>query len=263
MPTLRLAVVCLILFFPSAVWAEPDVDRLMEWLGISAAVRQVDRIIDQNLALSDDSSPAEQPGSGQHSNKQALRQKLVAATGASALLANTRAYIAQHLPIVSTRAEAILAEPMAVRARNFDVAMEMAGSFDKFQAFLQQLKENPVSEQRLLLIQRLDTALRTSAIAALLQTEIETTSHLLMARLNDNHASVQDAWLNDSRQQQRRQHMADMASKLNLFSYRFMKDEELTQYVELLEDSSIQALLRVSEQGLLQGLEAGRAMALQ
>ena len=261
---LRRAVICLTayctLLAPAMAWADPDVERLMDWLGVSAAVNQVDRIIEQNLALLNHAPLTAGLDAGQ---KQVLRQKLLAATGTDTLLANTRAYIAQHLPVTSARAEAILAEPMAVRARNFDVAMEMVGSFEKFQSFVQQLEKKPPAEPRLALIQRLDSALRSSAIAALLQTEIEITSHLLASRLSTSSNPFQGTGLSDSRQIQRQQHMAEVALKLNLFSYRYMKDEELAQYIELLEDSSIQGLLDVSERGLLQGLEAGRAIALQ
>ena len=258
--TLIAIAACLALLAPVPASAEADVERLMEWLGISAAARQADRIIGQNLRL------LSQPPAGEalsDEQQQYLHSKLSAATGADTVLANTRAYIAQHLPVSSAKAERILMEPLAVRARNFDVAMEMAGSFEKFQSFTEQLQDNPPPEQRRALLRRLDNALRSSAIAALLQTEIEITSRLAAARLSDTSKPFQDNRLSSHRQAQRRQYMAEVAMQLNLFSYRYMQDEELSQYIALLEDSSIQELLDISEQGLLQGLEAGRAIALQ
>ncbi|MEE8059887.1 MAG: hypothetical protein V3T17_18965 [Pseudomonadales bacterium] len=58
------------------------------------------------------------------------------------MLASTKAYIAQHLPPTSAKARAILSEPVVVRIRNFDVAMEMAAAFDKFQVYIKRREKN-------------------------------------------------------------------------------------------------------------------------
>jgi hypothetical protein len=259
-----------VLLVACPAWAEPELERLLELLGVSAAARQADRIIEQNLTLMTQSSDGHRYSSAQ---LQLFRQQLLAASGSATVLASTQAYLAQNLPAESAQAEAILAQPIVARVRNFDVAMEMQGSFEKFQAYQRELGKTPPSEERLRLIQRLDQARRSSIIAALLQTEIEASCRTLLLRHSHNQTShnqtdttvslLPSDEVTSRRQQQRQRYMAEVVSALDLYSYRYMQDEEIKQYLELLESSSIQTLLDASIQGLRQSLQAGRAIILQ
>ena len=62
----------------------------------------------------------------------------------------------------------------------------------------------------------------------------------------------------DYQRQQRMTYIGKLSSDLHLFSYRFLKDEELGNYVELLEQPSIQLVLESAYQSIGQRLIQGR-----
>lgn len=225
-----------------------QIETMADSLGVTTAARQADRIIDQNLSRLGQSI--------NESQRDQLRRQLQAAVGTEVLLASLVSYMVQQQPAASLRAQSLLSEPIVLRIRNFDVAMEMDSAFDKFQAYSQRLAVKPASRARQLLMQRLDKALQSSIIAAQLQSEIEQRTATLAASLKQQAPPILDLELTKNKQQQRQVHMAEVFLRLNLFSYRYVKDDELLHYVELLESDSIQALLDVGIQGLLRALGA-------
>ncbi len=232
-------------------------EQILHELGIADAIAQTDQIIAQSILAM---RPYIDESSVQYRDGPSLTDLLLDSSGKEAISAATTAYTAQYLPHNIDEARQILDSELVKRVRNFDISLEMDGAIDKFVAFQQKLKEQPVSENRASLISRLDAALFGSAVAAMLQTEIETSVETLAARMMDSPLSIPSV---SDKQDQRQTHMAGIAANLHLFSYRYMQDRELQRYVELMEQDSIQQLLNVSLQGIQQALQAGRALALQ
>ncbi|MEH6557560.1 MAG: hypothetical protein V7459_06695 [Oceanicoccus sp.] len=239
---------------------QQEAEQILRELGIADAIAQLDQVIAQSaLAIQpyiDQSSLQSKAGSG----SAPLTDLLLRSSGTEAIAAATTAYMAQYLPPDTDEAREILDSELVKRVRNFDISLEMDGALDKFVAFQQKLKEQPVSEARASLIRRLDIALSGSAVAAMLQTEIEISVEALAARVMDAPLSIPHI---PGKQDQRQNHMAGIAANLHLFSYRYMQDRELQRYVELMEQDRIQQLLGVSMKGMQQALQAGRAVALQ
>jgi hypothetical protein len=225
-----------------------DISTLLSAVGVSAALAQVDTIITQTAAALDDS--------------QQIQRQLQQASNGAILFAATEAYVATNLSANNQlRAQQLLQDELLTRVGNFDVALEMPGALDKFRAFQQQAKNRPASDERKQLIQRLDAALGSSVIAAMLQTEIEVSAFMLLKRQTAELAPSSKEM--SERRQQRQQYMAAVTGDLNLYSYRFMQNAELQRYVELLEQEALQALLYNTIKGLQQALQASRAIALQ
>lgn len=239
---------------------QQEAEQILRELGIADAIGQTDQVIAQSvLAIQpyiDETSVQRKEGR----ERLPLTDLLLRSSGKEAIAAATTAYMAQYLPRNIDEARQILDSELVKRVRNFDISLEMDDAFDKFVAFQQKLKEQPVSEARASLMRRLDIALFGSAVAAMLQTEIEISVETLAARMMDSPLSIPSV---PDKQDQRQSHMAEIAANLHLFSYRYMQDRELQRYVELMEQDSIQQLLSVTMQGIQQALQAGRAVALQ
>lgn len=246
---------------PASSKAGPlDVEQLLRELGIADAIAQTDQIIAQSVAAIQprvDAAAARQVHST--ASLSSLSGLLSDSTGKEAIAAATSVYLAEHLPANVSEARRILDSALVIRARNFDVSLEMDGAFEKFVEFRTKLESQPAAEARVNLVRRLDTALFGSAIAAVLQTEIEITVETLAMRMAGSSLSTLSR---ADKLEQRQRHMAGIAADLHLFSYRFMQDRELEQYVELMEQNSIQQLLSVSLQGMQQALQASRAVVV-
>ena len=235
---------------------EDAIAQLLEHIGIAGAIDQVDKIILQTLASSDFTA-------ANQSAEQLNLEKLMAASSGDLVLAATTAYVAQNNPLSPEQINALLDNELASRVRNFDVSLEMDKAFEKYEAYQHKLSQNPVEESRIELMQRIDTALQGSVIAALLQTELEKTMTAIQARMAGRSSALAAQQYGEKRQELRQQHMASIAVQLHIFSYRFMKDQELQAYVEWLEADDVQTVLAVCVAGLQQALRANRAMALQ
>jgi hypothetical protein len=239
---------------------QQEAEQIMHDLGITDAIAQIDQVIAQSALAIQPYIDQTSLQSKKSREGAPLTDLLLRSSGTEAIAAATTAYMAQYLPPNIDDAREILDSELVKRARNFDISLEMDGAFDKFAAFQQKLKEHPVSEARTSLITRLDIALFGSAVAAMLQTEIEISVETLAARMMDSPLSIPRI---PGKQGRRQNHMAGIAVNLHLFSYRYMQDRELQRYVELMEQDSIQQLLSVSMKGMRQALQAGRAFALQ
>ncbi len=233
--------------------------RLLNWLMISDSIVQVDALIEQHasqqsLLLSELSLTDQQV--------QQLKQQLSTYSGSAVINESVQRYFIKNSPATSDAAVKILSEGMPLRARNFDVVWLMSSVEQKWQAYQQTMIDNPPSEGRRALLQRLDQAMQTSAIAALIQTEIDTTVRVVAAQMADQPAPAIIASLIKQQYEERQKYLETKIIDLHLFSYRYMKDAELLTYVEQMEMPSIQALVDVAQSGLQQALVNSRFKAL-
>lgn len=229
-------------------------------LGILGAANQVDRVITH--AVSNINHTARQRLSPDQTLQ--LQQSLRVASGSAFVSAQASDYFSHRLADDAQLALDKLNDDLVLRVRNFDVSLEMKGGVDKYQSFEQSLVLENIAEQRLALLERLDHALQISATATMLHIEITITAIMAAEKTAENHF---DADLLISSMSSKRpliaDHMAATLLKIHLFTYRFMPDQELLRYVEILEDSAVQGLLEVGQQGLRHALQAGRDQVIR
>lgn len=227
-----------------------SVRRVLDWLDIESSVLQIDRVIrrnSQHYSLNLSAQEAEKLG-----------QLLQLHADSQSVLKVVHAKIGVELATKVEGVERLLAASLPVRVRNFDVAMSMPGAKEKFRVYRKNLQKKHPSAARLDLVKRLDTALKTSAIVALIQTEINVTAQLLCSEISNKAEPFLPPSVVDYQRQQRMTYIGKLSSDLHLFSYRFLKDEELGNYVELLEQPSIQLVLESAYQSIGQRLIQGR-----
>ncbi|MFT5693729.1 MAG: hypothetical protein ACI92E_003072 [Oceanicoccus sp.] len=233
---------------------QKHVRRVSNWLDIENNVLQIDRVIQQNLQYFTSSLSA--------SEAKELRKGLQRHNNSQSVLKSVHSKIGIALTAELNSIEHLLVSPLPVRVRNFDVAMSMTGAKDKFRVFRENLQMRQPSSARLDLIKRLDSALKTTALVALIQTEINVTTQLLFSKISKNTEPFLPPGVIDFQRQQRMDYIAEVSSDLHLFSYRFLKDEELIQYVELLEEPDIQLLIEIAYESIRQILIQSRENVL-
>lgn len=250
--SLLLLAVWLPLLLQAQTRIEPSPAHIaLRGLGISAAISQLDNLIAQTVSrMAADSTP---PWS--EARQQQLQQQLQAVTGTAVIQPAVERQVASKLSAPASKGITLLQDELVMRVRNFDVSLEMRGAVDKFQRFQQQLQLDDILRQRLELLERMDTALQMSKTAARLQTELEQ-SAIRLASDPEHAVPTALEGLSAQKQHFRQQHLAKVLVQLNLYSYRYLQDEELRQYVEILEQEPVQALLAVCQQALWQSLSA-------
>jgi hypothetical protein len=217
---------------------QKHVRRVSNWLDIENNVLQIDRVIQQNLQYFTSSLSA--------SEAKELRKGLQRHNNSQSVLKSVHSKIGIALTAELNSIEHLLVSPLPVRVR----------------VFRENLQMRQPSSARLDLIKRLDSALKTTALVALIQTEINVTTQLLFSKISKNTEPFLPPGVIDFQRQQRMDYIAEVSSDLHLFSYRFLKDEELIQYVELLEEPDIQLLIEIAYESIRQILIQSRENVL-
>lgn len=146
------------------------------------------------------------------------------------------------------RVEQILEGPLTRRARYFDLAMTQPGVARNLTTLRAQLHGEPSPERRAL-IEDIDAAAATSLLAAVLQTGVTERVRL------EAGAPASDAARLQAEIVERQRFLAPLAADYALYAYRYLRDEELSAYRDLLRDAQLQWLLDVSRQGLIAVLQ--------
>lgn len=146
------------------------------------------------------------------------------------------------------RVEQILQDPLTRRARYFDLAMTQPGVAKNLTALRAQMHGEPSPERRAL-IQDIDAAAATSLLAAVLQTGVTERVRLVAGAPASDAAQLQAEII------ERQRFLAPLTADYALYAYRYLRDEELSAYRDLLRDEQLQWLLDVSRQGMIAVLQ--------
>ena len=128
-----------------------------------------------------------------------------------------------------------LSTPLAVRARNFDIVMEMPGALERFERWQQTTGSS--NSQREEAVLDLDRALRQARFSAVLQTAVENALRKSAAE------GALSPPLTMAYIDQRTQALREVSEKLNLYTYRFMRVDEIQQLANLYAGNDIQQAL--------------------
>lgn len=215
-------------------------------------------------------------------------------------LAGIRLLCEQSAPLLrrglSEQQQAPLGEAFAADALCLDLARRLAGQFDlaqleqarrllesplaqRFTAaehavgegdaaaladYRKQLAARPPRQERLALVRRLDSAARTTALAALLRYEVGKTQALLALKargetLDEQALSRQTAAQGEAL----RVSSAEAVESFMLYAYRQIPSEQLAEYAALYEQPALARLLESSVQALPQLFGERRALLRQ
>ncbi|NQD93810.1 hypothetical protein HP532_14255 [Pseudomonas sp. CrR25] len=156
------------------------------------------------------------------------------------------------------QARRLLESPLAQRFTAAERAVGEAGT--ALADYRQQLAERPPRAERLALVRRLDTAARTTTLAALLRYEVGKTQALLALRARgetldelalSNQTAAQAAALRVS--------SAEAVESFMLYAYRHIPSAQLAEYAALYEQPVIERLLEGCVQALPELFAARRA----
>ncbi len=201
------------------------------------------------------------------------RRELDAQLKPTLLLQAVTRYLRDHYRAdVFQQAQQRLQEPLAKRARYFDLAMTQPGVEKNLRDFLQQnsasANKDPqhqsergdsatdaqVSAARRTVLQEIDAATASSLLMATLQSAIA--ARVQQATGN----GVVDAATLDAEIAERQRYLAPLAVDYLCYEYRYLRDDELRDYRDLLRDEAVQALLAIGRQAVLTAI-AGDAIA--
>lgn len=146
------------------------------------------------------------------------------------------------------RVEQILQGPLSRRVRYFDLAMTQPGVAKNLTELRAQMHGEPSPERRAL-IEDIDAAAATSLLAAVLQTGVTERVRLAAGAPASDAAQLQAEII------ERQRFLAPLAADYALYAYRYLRDEELSAYRDLLRDAQLQWLLDVSRQGMIAVLQ--------
>ena len=139
--------------------------------------------------------------------------------------------------------EALLQGALAKRVRYFDLAMTQPGAPRTLVALRASEQGEPAPVRRALL-QEIDAAASTSQMVAVLHTGVtERVRRTAGAAPSDEAALLAEV-------AERQRFLAPLTTDYALYAYRFLRDDELVAYRDLLRDPELQWLLDVSRQGL-------------
>lgn len=231
--------------------------QLLEWLGVSALLEQAPMALASSLE-------AEARMRRASTQQTALwRRQLTTKINVSSLQRELLHYVAERYQQEAFQHVSVrLQDPLARRVRFFELATAQPNAIQGLRVFRENLKREEskyaqagpadstqaVSARRAL-VRSLDHSAGTSAFAAALQTYIGET-----VRRSIGAAPVEPELLR-AELAERQRYLAPFTEDYLLYAYRYLKDEELAAYRDLLGDSQMQWLLNVCQQGLIATLE--------
>lgn len=228
----------------AAVLAETR--ELLELLGLSALLEQAPATLGASLDAEAKFRRADAQQVAQ------WRARLAPALQPRPLQDKLARYVAERYQQQSFRhARDRLQEALPKRVRFFELATAQPAAVRGLRAYRVQLEKEPQPARRAL-VQALDSAAGTSMLLAVLQTGISEN----VRRAAGAAATTPELLQEELKERQR--YLAPFTEDYLLYAYRYLNDDELVAYRELLGDEQLQWLLDVCRQGLIAALENPR-----
>lgn len=241
---------------PAATAESEQVTQLLDQLGVRSLIEQTPAI----LAVAIE---AETQFLGSKPQPANWRRELEAQLKAPLVLQNVIQFLRGHYRADTfARAQQRLQEPIAKRARYFDLAMTQPGAEKNLRDFLRQnasaqnAEKNPAdnaADTRRNLLRDIDNANYSSRLMAALQSAIA-------ARVREAAGSgAMDSALLQDEIAERQRYLQPLAVDYLLYDYRYLRDDELNDYRDLLRDDSVQWLLDICYQAIIAAIAGEQA----
>lgn len=240
----RLGCLCLLSLASALAAAQPapvlqQTEQLLDWLGVLPLVDQIPLALNAAIDAEADTLKVTPQQAA------AWRRQLEPRLQPRRLKQDLVHYVAERYRLETFRsAEQLLQQPLAKRARYFELAMAQPGASKSLNEFRSQAQGEP-PQARHDLAQEIDAASASSALAAALQTVITERVRASAGQSTTDEATIQ------AQIAERQRYLAPLTQQYLLYAYRYLRDDELVAYRDLLRDPSVQWLLDVSRQGLL------------
>jgi hypothetical protein len=215
--------------------------QLLDWLGVLALLEQAPPVLVQALAAEAEFRQAKP------AQVKVWQRRLAPTLTAAHLQQRAIRYVAaRHQESSYRQAQTLLQGALAKRVRYFELAMTQPGVAAELRAFL--AETGAVSAERRALIRQLVGVAGTDTLVALLQTEISER----VRRAAGAPATAPGQLADELAERQR--HLAGPTEDYLLYAYRYLRDGELVEYRQLLEDRDLQWLLEISRQAVTAAL---------
>ena len=247
---------------PSSNADNNSVAQLLDQLGVRALLEQAPAVLAASIeaqAQNQSSTAIKSPSSSPN-----WRRELEAQLSPQLLAQAVQGYVNERQRADMLRAaQQRLQEPLAKRARYFDLAMTQPGAEKNLREFLAQHKVErgsgvtsiPDSDARRAVLSEIDKASAMSALMATLQSAIAQRVQLAATGDGGDAALLKDAIA------ERQRYLAPLATEYLLYDYRYLRDDELHEYRDLLRDEAVQWLLDVCRQAVLAAVSGEAAPA--
>lgn len=237
---------------PTATIENEQIAQLLDQLGVQALLAQTPAV----LAAA---SEAETQFLGAKPQPANWRRDLETQLKPQALLQSVTNFLRERYRAETFQsAQQRLQEPIAKRARYFDLAMTQPGAEKNLKDFLIQnglMKNDPKHKTeneniaaRRVLLQEIDTASASSLLTATLQSAIAARVRQAATR-----SAIDVALLSDEIAERQR-YLVPLAIDYLLYDYRYLRDDELHDYRDILRDDNVQWLLDVCRQAVLMAI---------
>jgi hypothetical protein len=219
--------------------------QLLEWSGALALLEQTPRVAQLSLAAE------AQRRNVDAARREAWNRALAPRFEPARLQRQLVDFLAARYQSDSfARAAELLQQPLPKRVRYFELAMARAGAAAGLREFLRQSAQSDPA--RLALVREVDSAAGDSLRMAQLQTLVARAVRRQIEGGDDPAPLAAEVAA-------RQRHLQPHAEQYLLYTYRYLKDEELVDYRALLEDSHLQWLRQIVAQGLEEILEGAAA----
>ncbi len=216
--------------------------QLLDWLGVLALLDQTSTTLTNSLEAEAKFRQATQQ------QREGWRRELEPKLKSTALQQALIRYVAdRYRPETFQRADELLQQPLAKRARFFDLAMTQPTAAPGLRDYRAQLQTAPQANRRAV-AQELDAAMATSLLTAILQTCIASRVQQVADGAVQAQCPVQEFV-------ERQRFLEPFTEDYLLYAYRYFNDDELAAYRDLMRDAQLQWLLDVARQGLIAVLQ--------
>ncbi|HET8711983.1 MAG TPA: hypothetical protein VFM32_11445 [Spongiibacteraceae bacterium] len=236
-----------------------QIAQLLDQLGVRAALEQAPAVLAAAFDAETQFEQAQSPSPSESSPEQkaltaGTRRDLEAQMQPPALLQAVTRNLREHYSADTfRRALQRLQEPLAKRARYFDLAMTQPGAEKNLRDFLAQRRAEAKdgkgdasdADARRAVLRDIDAASGTSLLAATLQSAIAARVQQVSGK-----AAIDTGLLNDEIAERQR-YLAPLAVDYLLYDYRYLRDDELQEYRDLLRDEALQTVLDICRQAVL------------
>lgn len=258
-----------------------QIAQILDQLGLRALLEQVPAALTAAIEAEAQFHSTTPPSSQATSPAVNWRRDLEAQLKPPALLQEVTRYLRERYRAdIFQQAQQRLQEPLAKRARYFDLAMTQPGAEKNLRDFLVQnkllqdrlaqadpaasksehgdnVKDARSSAARRTLLREIDAATASSLLTATLQSVVAARVHQAAGKGGVEAAVALDPKLLEDEIAERQRYLQPLATDYLLYDYRYLRDDELRDYRDLMRDEAVQTLLDMSRQALQSAIIGG------
>lgn len=228
-------------------------DSALALTGVDIAVEQIDMAYRRSLAVS-------KPGYELDDAQLGVLERVLAPFNAAAIKRQLRSYLLQEYqerPMQSVLS--LQNNRVAEKFRSYERIASAPQQQGKLEEYLATMDQHPVSDSRVELLRAANAASYSIALAALIQAHADVDTAVALDFISGENISRNDSqgvnlWQRKLEKSYRKQ-FGRLGDGYLIFTYRFLNDEQLAQYIELWQDKNMQWFMETVLEGLREVLQ--------